>query len=72
MKSKPNTRVTGKISFYTVCDMQWKKSYDLYQKHFSHLSLSCVYLPSTSNANRSIKEDVSFEKWREVLKKQNL
>lgn len=55
---------------FVICN--GRKSYDLYQKHFSHLSLSCVYLPSTSNANRSIKEDVLFEKWREVLKKQNL
>ena len=55
---------------FVICN--GRKSYYLYQKHFSHLSLSCVYLPSTSNANRSIKEDVLFEKWREVLKKQNL
>ena len=49
-----------------------RKSYDLYQKHFSYLPLSSMYLPSTSNANRSIKEEILFEKWREALKKQNL
>lgn len=49
-----------------------RKSYDLYQRHFSHLSCSSVYLPSTSNANRSIKEEILFEKWREVLRKQSI
>lgn len=44
-----------------------RKSYDLYQKHFSQLPVSCIYLPSTSNANRSIKEEVLFSKWEEAL-----
>lgn len=44
-----------------------RKSYDLYQKHFSFLDVTCIYLPSTSNANRSIKEDVLFEAWRKEL-----
>ena len=33
---------------FVICN--GRKSYDLYQKHFSHLSLSCVYL------ERSFKE----------------
>lgn len=44
-----------------------RKSYDLYQKHFSQLAITCTYLPSTSNANRSIKEDVLYEKWIQEL-----
>lgn len=46
-----------------------KKSYDLFQKHFSHLSVTCVCMPSTSNANRSITQDVLFEKWFDALDK---
>lgn len=44
-----------------------RKSYDLYQKHFSHLNICCVYLPSTSNANRSIREEALFQKWKIAL-----
>lgn len=46
-----------------------KKSYELYQKHFSKLSLTCIYLPSTSNANRTIKEIDLFHAWEQGLKK---
>lgn len=45
-----------------------RKSYDLYQKHFYEQKIACLYLPSTSNANRSIKETQLFEKWIEGLK----
>lgn len=44
-----------------------RKSYDLYQKHFSQLPISCIYLPSTSNANRSINEEMLFMKWEQAL-----
>lgn len=44
-----------------------RKSYDLYQKHFSKLPIRSVYLPSTSNANRSIREDVLFQTWEKEL-----
>lgn len=44
-----------------------KKSYDLYQRYFSHLQVSCIYLPSTSNANRSLKEEVLIQKWVDAL-----
>lgn len=50
-------------------DIQWilcngRKSYDLYQKHFaSKIDAVCVCMPSTSNANRSIKETALFAKW---------
>ncbi|MEG2543354.1 MAG: DNA-deoxyinosine glycosylase [Longicatena sp.] len=44
-----------------------KKSYDLYLKHFSSLQVPCVYLPSTSNANRSIKEEILFKQWKTAL-----
>lgn len=44
-----------------------RKSYDLYQKHFQHLQIPCMYLPSTSNANRSLKEEVLFECWSKTL-----
>lgn len=45
-----------------------RKSYDLYVKHFQDEKISCIYLPSTSNANRSIKESVLFEEWMKGLK----
>lgn len=41
-----------------------KKSYDLYQRHFAkQTDIECVCLPSTSNANRTIKETALFEQW---------
>lgn len=46
-----------------------KKSYDLYKKHFSHLKVEVICLPSTSNANRTIKEEDLFAKWFDVLRK---
>ena len=45
-----------------------KKSYELYQKHFKHLPLPCICLPSTSSANRSIKETTLFDIWEKHLK----
>lgn len=45
-----------------------KKSYQLYQKHFSHLPIECVSLPSTSNANRTIKEEALFKIWKDALR----
>lgn len=44
-----------------------RKAYALYQKHFADITLPCVYLPSTSNANRSIREEVLFEQWKQEL-----
>lgn len=44
-----------------------KKSYELYKKYFSHLERNCICLPSTSNANRSIKEEVLISKWHDAL-----
>lgn len=44
-----------------------RKSYDLYQKYFHDLPITCCYLPSTSNANRSMKESVLFETWLKEL-----
>ena len=44
-----------------------RKSYELFQKHFAHLDKQVIYLPSTSNANRTIKEDALFAKWMQVL-----
>ena len=44
-----------------------KKSYDLLCKHFPNLAIKVYYLPSTSNANRTIKEEVLFERWFAVF-----
>ena len=46
-----------------------KKSYELYQKHFLHLSIHCLCMPSTSNANRSISEETLFAEWTKALQK---
>ncbi len=40
-----------------------KKSETLYQRHFSYLDVTQIYLPSTSNANRTIREEELFERW---------
>lgn len=45
-----------------------RKSYDLYLKHFHDEKIPCLYLPSTSNANRSIKESILYEEWMNGLK----
>lgn len=50
---------------YVLCN--GRKSYDLYRKHFGSIDVRCVYLPSTSNANRSIKEAEVFAKWIQAL-----
>lgn len=44
-----------------------KKSYHLYMQYFSHLEVECVSLPSTSNANRTIKEDDLYDMWKQAL-----
>ena len=44
-----------------------KKAYNLYQRYFSEIEVPCIYLPSTSNANRSIKEERLFELWKQEL-----
>lgn len=44
-----------------------KKSEALYQRYFSDLPLREIYLPSTSNANRTIREPILFEKWITAL-----
>lgn len=47
-----------------------KKSGSLYEKHFADkIHLPYQILPSTSNANRTIKENELFEKWKEILKR---
>lgn len=50
-----------------------KKSYELYQRHFGKvITVPCVYLPSTSNANRSISEEKLFQQWFTQLQKLDL
>ncbi len=45
-----------------------KKSYELYQRHIQpKVNIECICLPSTSNANRTIKEEDLFTKWFEQL-----
>ena len=44
-----------------------RKAHALYCKHFADITLPCVYLPSTSNANRSLREEALFEQWRQEL-----
>lgn len=44
-----------------------KKSFQLYQKHFSNIDINCICLPSTSNANRSISETSLFQIWNDAL-----
>lgn len=46
-----------------------KKSYELYQKYFHNIPLPCIALPSTSNANRSLKEEVIKQQWFSALNK---
>lgn len=46
-----------------------KKSESLYQKHFSALPVRQLYLPSTSNANRSIRETELIERWIMTLQR---
>lgn len=70
-----NVKCNDIVSFIkqnpTICKVicNGKKSYTLYQRYFSSLPLECVYLPSTSNANRSIKEIELFRLWHEQLRK---
>lgn len=46
-----------------------KKSYQTYMKHFKHLNIQVVSLPSTSNANALWKLDKLCMVWKETLKK---
>lgn len=46
---------------YVLCN--GKKSFALYQKYFGHLQVESFCLPSTSNANRSCKEEVLLATW---------
>ena len=48
-----------------------RKSYDLFMKHFHEISerIEVCYLPSTSNANRSIQETALFALWETQLPK---
>ncbi|MEG0695430.1 MAG: DNA-deoxyinosine glycosylase [Erysipelotrichaceae bacterium] len=46
-----------------------RKSYDLYQHYFIDVKIECLYLPSTSNANRSMKEKKIFNLWNDALTK---
>lgn len=45
-----------------------KKAAELFDRHFKNkISCQVVYLPSTSNANRTIKETDLFHVWLEAL-----
>ncbi len=44
-----------------------KKSHTLYQKHFSHLQVKVISLPSTSNANATIKKEELLNTWIEHI-----
>lgn len=45
-----------------------KKAAELFNRHFKHqVHCEVVYLPSTSNANRTIKEAELFKVWLEAL-----
>lgn len=44
-----------------------KKASSLYNQYFSHLDMQVIHLPSTSNANRTIREEQLFELWLEAL-----
>lgn len=44
-----------------------RKAHQLYEKHFAHIQVPVYYLPSTSNANRSIREEALFEQWQKAL-----
>lgn len=50
---------------YVICN--GKKAYDTYQRHFSKVKLHCISLPSTSNANRTIKEEDLYQEWKRTL-----
>lgn len=50
---------------YVLCN--GKKAYTLYQKHFADLPLTCISLPSTSNANRFMKEEELYRLWEEAF-----
>jgi len=52
---------------FIICN--GKKSYDLVCKHFHDLNVEVLYLPSTSNANQTIKENDLFHKWFTLLDK---
>lgn len=50
---------------FIICN--GKKSFLLYKKYFSHLPIEVFCLPSTSNANQSIKKEELYIKWFETL-----
>lgn len=63
--------IEGLINQYPTLSLvlcNGRKSYDLFQKHFSHVQVACLYLPSTSNANRSISQDELFQQWMKACK----
>lgn len=45
-----------------------KKSKQLYDAYFKQLNITIVGLPSTSNANQTMKQDELFELWFNTLK----
>ena len=47
-----------------------KKSYELYLKHFKHLNIKVISLPSTSSANQSIKQDELFKVWIKTIQEE--
>lgn len=49
-----------------------KKSYDLFKKHFKDINIDCIYLPSTSGANQTIKKEKLFQMWFDTFHKYNL
>lgn len=48
-----------------VCNGQ--KSYSLFVRYFSNLGVKYIGLPSTSNANRTIKESELYQKWYTIF-----
>nr|WP_200762328.1 DNA-deoxyinosine glycosylase [Nitrosophilus alvini] len=46
-----------------------KKAYNLYKKHFSHLSIPAVYLPSPSPAYVKMSYEEKLKIWKRELKK---
>lgn len=75
IKNEKVNDIAGYLSAYPsiqkiICN--GRKSYDLFTRHVKELNIPCIYVPSTSNANRSIKEEVLFEEWKQALRTDQL
>lgn len=44
-----------------------KKSYAVYMRYFKEEKVNVYTLPSTSNANRTIKEEALFQAWKDTF-----